>query len=151
MQGNCASAPPSEYSVKSYQAPQCVLLLGAGLFSTLPGQVGHVWLSNLHLRSARPASNPAFYLMASCVTDAAKMWLTNCTFQGDGVGREGIRGVGVESGCRAYMSGASPHTPPVPPRKIEYPPALIIWKSVEHKTVDFHDNHSPHQGSATER
>ena len=105
VQGNCKSPPPPEFNVKSYRAAQCVLLLRAGLLSTLPAHAGTLWLDNLHFRSARPAADPAFYLMSSCATDTFKMWLTNCTFQGDGIGRNGIRGYGLAAGCRTFMSG----------------------------------------------
>ena len=85
-----------------------------------------MWLNNLHLRSARPASNPLFYLMISCVTDAAKMWLTNCTFQGDGVGRSGVRGFGLASGCRVYMSGAPPHALHVVSCMVPHPSSFAL-------------------------
>ena len=53
--------------------------------------------------TARTSPSPTFYGIFLCTADSGEVRVTNTTFQGDG----GImRGVGTESGCRSYFSGA---------------------------------------------
>jgi hypothetical protein len=104
MQGNCSSPAPDTFPtpLKSKGPTQCVMLLTALLFYMR--DASNLWIDNIHFRGARTdLAKPVSYHVLNCDADRGAMRVTHSTFQGDG---GEMRGVGTETGCRSYFSGA---------------------------------------------
>ena len=109
LQGRCSTEPPEGWPLKGHKPGQCVLLTKAWLWLTVESnEASTMWVDNIHFRGARTdlaKPDPEFYGMVNCPGEPHKLWMTNCTFQGDGAQ---ARGFGCEKGCRSYLSGVVP-------------------------------------------